>query len=172
MPSQGDRPQMQTHRHTWCRVASRSLHFHIYLRKIVMHCNNPLQSQQPRLGDFIGPLTWTIKFFRENISRDSFVKQVCCFIFFHLTLSPESNDSLNTGTLFADQYHDPMKVNREPGEFSSLIRCEKSTEPRGSRRGTVGRLFHGQPLSTPPSCRPQPRTIVLLKQLQPRLSFP
>lgn len=59
-----------------CQTVSEALHFHIYPRRIVTRCNNPLESQRPRLGDFIGPLTWTTKFFREDISRDRQFRQV------------------------------------------------------------------------------------------------
>lgn len=59
-----------------CQTVSEALHFRIYPRRIVTRCNNPLESQRPRLGDFIGPLTWTTKFFREDISRDRQFRQV------------------------------------------------------------------------------------------------
>lgn len=66
---------------------------------------------------------WTVNLDNKILQGGYFSRQtVSSSVFFHLTLGPESNDSLNTETLFADWYHDPTKGNHEPGEFSCLIR--------------------------------------------------
>lgn len=70
--SPGERSHPQRRR---LQNALEALHFHIHPRRIVTRCNNTPRSQGPRLRDFIGLLTWTTKFFREDISRDRQFRQ-------------------------------------------------------------------------------------------------
>lgn len=70
--SPGERSHPQRRR---LQSALEALHFHIHPRRIVTRCNNTPRSQGPRLRDFIGLLTWTMKFFREDISRDRQFRQ-------------------------------------------------------------------------------------------------
>lgn len=101
-------------------------------------------------GPDLGVLLEIIKLFREEISPGSFVKQL-----FPAEPGPQNNERPDTEPLFAGRERDPGNVNQEPGAFSSLMRCEKSTEPRqGSQPwgGCSGASpFHPTLLQTPQS---------------------
>lgn len=97
-------------------------------------------------GPDLGVLLEIIKLFREEISPGSFVKQL-----FPAEPGPQNNERPDTEPLFAGRERDPGNVNQEPGAFSSLMRCEKSTEPR---QGSRGEAAPGPAPSTLPCSKP------------------